>query len=101
MCIRDSGYGLELVRELELYEKAGLSNAEALQTATIIPARVTGMADRLGSIEAGKTASIILVDGDASKDLANLRHVSTVFLDGYRLDGAALRTASGFSGVPK
>ena len=95
------GYGLELVRELELYEKAGLSNAEALQTATIIPARVTGMADRLGSIEAGKTASIILVDGDASKDLANLRHVSTVFLDGYRLDGAALRTASGFSGVPK
>jgi hypothetical protein len=95
------GYGLELVRELELYTQAGLSNAEALQTATIIPARMTGMADRTGSIAPGKTADIILVDGDVSKDLANLRHVDTVFLDGYRLSGEALRHASGLTGMPK
>ncbi|MBA3898278.1 MAG: amidohydrolase family protein [Sphingomonadaceae bacterium] len=95
------GYGLELVRELELYQQAGLSNAAALQTATIIPARMTGMDDRIGSIAAGKTADIILVDGDVSSSLANLRHVNTVFLDGYRLDGAALRQASGLSGMPK
>lgn len=95
------GYGLELVRELELYQQAGLSNAEALQTATIIPARMTGMADRTGSIAPGKSADIILVDGDASQDIGNLRHVNTVFLDGYRLDGAALREASGLSGMPK
>jgi hypothetical protein len=95
------GYGLELVRELELYRQAGLSNAEALQTATIIPARMTGMADRTGSIAPGKTADIILVDGDVSKDLANLRHVDTVFLDGYRLGGEALREASGLNGMPK
>ena len=95
------GDGLELVRELELYQQAGLSNAEALQTATIIPARMTGMADRTGSIEAGKTADIILVEGDVSHDLANLRHVDTVFLDGYRLSGEALRRASGLNGMPK
>jgi hypothetical protein len=95
------GYGLELVRELELYEQAGLSNAEALQTATIIPARLTGMDDRTGSIASGKTADIILVDGDVSKDLSNLRHVDTVFLDGYRLSGEALRRASGLNGMPK
>ncbi|WP_235785742.1 amidohydrolase family protein [Sphingomonas sp. PR090111-T3T-6A] len=95
------GYGLELVRELELYRLAGLSNAEALQTATIIPARMTGMADRTGSIAPGKTADIILVKGDVSNDLANLRHVETVFLDGYRLDGEALREASGLNGMPK
>ena len=95
------GYGLELVRELELYEQAGLSNAAALQTATIIPARLTGMADQTGSIALGKSADIILVDGDVSKDIRNLRHVETVFLDGYRLDGAALRQASGLSGMPK
>jgi hypothetical protein len=95
------GSGLELVRELELYQQAGLSNAEALQTATIIPARMTGMADRTGSIAPGKTADIILVDGDVSKDLANLRHVDTVFLDGYRLSGDALRQASGLNGMPK
>jgi imidazolonepropionase-like amidohydrolase len=95
------GYGLELVRELELYEKAGLSNAEALQTATIIPARMTSMDDRVGAIAPGKTADIILVDGDVSKDLKNLRHVDTVFLDGYRLSGDQLREASGLSGMPK
>lgn len=95
------GYGLELVRELQLYQIAGLTNAEALQTATIVPARMTGMADRVGSIAPGKTADIILVDGDVSKDLGNLRHVNTVFLDGYRLDGQALRQASGLSGMPK
>ena len=95
------GYGLELVRELELYQQAGLSNAQALQTATIIPARMTGMADRTGSIALGKTADIILVKGDVSQDLANLRHVDTVFLDGYRLEGEALREASGLNGMPK
>ncbi|WP_294392198.1 amidohydrolase family protein [uncultured Sphingomonas sp.] len=95
------GDGLELVRELELYQQAGLSNAEALQTATIVPARLTGMDDRTGSIERGKAADIILVDGDVSRDLGALRHVETVFLDGYRLDGAALRQASGLSGMPK
>jgi len=95
------GYGLELVRELELYQQAGLTNAESLQTATIIPARMTGMDGRVGSIAPGKTADIILVDGDVSKDLTNLRHVRTVFLDGYRLDGNALRQASGLSGMPK
>jgi hypothetical protein len=95
------GYGLELVRELELYQQAGLTNEEALQTATIIPARMTGMADRFGSIEPGKAASMILVNGDASRDLGALRRVATVFLDGYRLDGAELREASGFSGAPK
>lgn len=95
------GYGLELVRELELYQQAGLTNVEALQTATIVPARMVGMADRVGTIAPGKTADIILVEGDVSRDLGNLRHVRTVFLDGYRLDGDALRKASGLTGMPR
>jgi hypothetical protein len=95
------GYGLELVRELELYQQAGLTNPEAIQTATIVPARMTGMDNRTGSITRGKTADLILVDGDVSSDLRNLRHVVTVFEDGYRLDGEALREASGMNGMPK
>src|SRR5206468_4794690 len=63
------GYGVELVRELELYQQAGLSNAEALQSATIVPARMTSMDKRVGSIERGKTADIIVVDGHVAKDL--------------------------------
>jgi len=62
---------------------------------------MTGMDDRAGSVAVGKTADIILVDGDVSQNLANLRHVNTVFLDGYRLDGGALRRASGLNGMPK
>ena len=95
------GYGLELVRELELYQQAGLSNAEALQSATIRPARVSGMGERAGSITPGKDADLLLVEGDVSQDLAKLRHVHTVFLRGHRLDGASLRKASGLSGMPK
>lgn len=95
------GYGLELVRELELYQQVGLTNAQALQSATIVPARMVGMADTTGSIAPGKTADLILVEGDVSKNLGNLRHVQTVFLGGYRLDGNALRTASGLQGMPK
>jgi hypothetical protein len=44
---------------------------------------------------------MILVDGDASKDMAALRRINSVFLDGYRLSGDELRKASGFSGAPK
>jgi len=95
------GSGLELVRELELYQQAGLTNAEALQTATINPARLTGMSDHTGSIATGMTADIILVEGDVSSSLANLRHVDTVFLDGYRLSASALRQSSGLTGMPK
>lgn len=94
------GYGLELVREIELYEEAGLSNAAALQTATIGPARLTGMDGRTGSITPGKAADMVLVQGDVSRNLGNLRFVHTVFLGGYRLDGAALRKASGLGGMP-
>lgn len=95
------GYGMELVRELELYQQVGMTNAEALQSATIVPARKNAMDDRFGSIAPGKVASMILVDGDASKDIGALRRVGTVFLDGYRFNADALRRASGFSGTPK
>nr|WP_294847921.1 amidohydrolase family protein [uncultured Sphingomonas sp.] len=95
------GYGLELVRELELYQKAGLTNAEAIQTATIIPARMTGMDKTTGSITRGKDADMILVDGDVSNDMGALRRIVTVFNDGYRLDAEALREASGLNGMPK
>lgn len=95
------GYGMEIVRELELYQQVGMTNAEAVQSATIVPARQFGMADRFGSVEPGKVASLILVEGDASQDMGALRRIATVFLDGYRLDGGALRKASGFGGMPK
>jgi imidazolonepropionase-like amidohydrolase len=49
----------------------------------------------------GKDADLLLVDGDVESDIGNLRHVRTVILDGYRLDGDDLRKASGLSGMPQ
>jgi imidazolonepropionase-like amidohydrolase len=95
------GYGIELLREIELYKMAGMSNAEALQSATIVPARRVGVANRTGSIAVGKEADVVLVDGDVSTDLGALRRVVTVVSDGYVMDGDELRTAAGFSGRPK
>ena len=67
----------------------GLGNTTENLSATLLPA--------LGPAVTGLTAP---VDG-LSQDLANLRHVDTVFLDGYRLSGDALRRASGLNGMPK
>ena len=95
------GEGRELVRELELYEKGGLSKAEALKTATINAAKLVGADKRTGSIAVGKEADLILVDGDVSRDLGALRRVLTVVSDGLVMDGDALREAAGYTGRPK
>jgi imidazolonepropionase-like amidohydrolase len=95
------GYGMELVRELELYVEGGMSTSEALATATIIPARNVGADGRTGSIAVGKEADLLLVDGDVEADIGALRRVDQVVMDGTLLDGDALRAAAGYSGRPK
>lgn len=95
------GWGIELIRELEIYRQAGFSPAEAIQSATIVPARVVGADKRTGSIAVGKEADLVLVDGDPSTDLGALRRVVTVVSDGYVMDANELRKAAGYSGTPK
>ena len=95
------GWGIELVRELEIYQQAGFTAAEAIQSATIIPARVVGADKRTGSIAIGKEADMVLVDGDPATDLGALRRVVTVVSDGYVMDADELRKAAGFGGRPK
>ncbi|HYJ39788.1 MAG TPA: amidohydrolase family protein [Steroidobacteraceae bacterium] len=95
------GAGIELVHELEIYVEAGMTPGEALATATIIPARLVGQDKRTGSIKPGKVADLVLVDGDPSKRVGDLRNTRVIMLDGKLLDADALRTAAGFSGRPK
>src|SRR5206468_4439349 len=78
-----------------------LTPAEALATATIAPARNVKIDKRTGSIAVGKEADLVLVDGDPSKRIGDLRHVDQVMSDGFLMDGDALRTEAGFSGRPK
>lgn len=95
------GSGLEIVRELELYKQAGFSNAEALQSATIVPARLVGADKETGSITVGKQADLVLVDGDVSRDLGALRRTIWVMSDGALMNADELREAAGFAGRPK
>ena len=56
---------------------------------------------RTGSIEVGKTADLVLVEGDPAKRIGDLRQTRVVMLDGKLMDADALRTAAGFAGRPK
>jgi imidazolonepropionase-like amidohydrolase len=95
------GAGIEIVHELEIYVQAGLTPAEALAAATIVPARLVGQEAKTGSIKVGKTADLALVEGDPSTRIGDLRQTRVVMLDGKLLDADALRSAAGFSGRPK
>lgn len=64
-----SGFG-QNTRELEWFVKAGMTPAQALATATTIPARMLGKARELGAIGAGYYADIVAVEGDPLKDIA-------------------------------
>jgi imidazolonepropionase-like amidohydrolase len=95
------GSGLELVRELELYVAAGFTPSEALAAATIAPAHLLRVEEHTGSIAVGKTADLVLVEGDPSRRIGDLRNTRSVMMGGKLMDADALREASGFSGRPK
>jgi imidazolonepropionase-like amidohydrolase len=68
--------------ELEMYVKYGLTPAEAIKTATVNGARLLGMEDKLGTIEAGKIADLIAVEEDPLEDIKVLQDVAVVIKDG-------------------
>lgn len=74
--------GFTLQRELELYVMAGMTPAQALQVATWNGAKYAKVLDDRGSVAAGKRADLILVDGDPTRDISDIRKVAVVFKDG-------------------
>jgi imidazolonepropionase-like amidohydrolase len=94
------GSGIELVRELELYVQAGFSNVDALRAATIVPATLVGAESHTGRIAIGWDADVVLVDGDPSKTIGDLRHTKVVMMDGKLMDADKLRAAVGISRIP-
>jgi imidazolonepropionase-like amidohydrolase len=95
------GAGIELIRDLELYVAGGMTPAEALATATIVPARVFGVDRHRGSIAVGKASDLVLIDGDVSRDIGRLRQVDMVMLGDRLMKGDELRAAIGLTGRPK
>ena len=62
-------------RESELYEKSGIPASEVLKLATIKSAEITGVAESYGSIEEGKKADLILIDGNPLENLSDIRKI--------------------------
>jgi imidazolonepropionase-like amidohydrolase len=69
-------------RELELLVEAGLSPLEAITAGTLYNAQFFGANNRLGSIEPGKLADLILVEGNPSRDIGAMKNVRRVMLNG-------------------
>lgn len=77
--------GVILHDELALFVRAGLSPFEALKTATINPARFMRREGDLGTIEPGKLADLVLLDGNPLSDISNTRKIHAVVLNGRLL----------------
>ncbi len=72
--------------EIEAHVMAGMSNMDAIVSATRDSAISCRVDDTLGTLEVGKQADVLVVDGDPTRDIADLRKVSDVFLAGSKID---------------
>jgi imidazolonepropionase-like amidohydrolase len=88
--------GFSLHREIELYVKAGFTPLEALQSATIVPAKLMRKDGDSGSIEVGKRSDIVILDASPLDDIANTRSIFRVVTNGRVFDPAPLWRSVGF-----
>jgi imidazolonepropionase-like amidohydrolase len=78
----DSLAGFTLQRELELHVRAGIPANRVLSDATLGAARIVKSDDQLGSLTVGKLADMVLVDGDPTKRISDIRRPTIVVKDG-------------------
>ncbi|NIN71757.1 MAG: amidohydrolase family protein [Gemmatimonadetes bacterium] len=77
-------------RAIELLVEAGFAPVEAIEVASLNGARYLEMDDRIGSVTVGKWADLVVVRGDPSTDIADVRNVELVFKHGIGYDSAKL-----------
>ena len=97
----DAAAGFSLHRELELYSEAGLPNTDILYIATLGAARVMKHDAEWGSIEVGKLADMVLVDGDPSQRMRDLRRAELVMKGGVMYVPDSLYAAVGVKPAPR
>jgi imidazolonepropionase-like amidohydrolase len=93
----DATAGLMLHRELEMEVKAGIPAGNALQNATLVAAGVLKQTKDLGSIAQGKLADLLLVEGDPTADISNIRRCRIVMKNGTMYNSADLYSAVGIA----
>jgi len=100
----DDGTGFTLLREIELYVKAGLSPAEALRTATLGAEDYFGDTANVGTIARGKLADLVLVAGDPTRDITAIYKPQMVMRGGVVYYPSEIHRALGivpFASPPK
>jgi imidazolonepropionase-like amidohydrolase len=88
--------GHSVHREIELYVEAGLTPMQALQAATIVPARAMKLEAELGTIERGKRADLVVLNLNPLESIRNIRSVRWTISDGRVYDAPALWTSVRF-----
>jgi imidazolonepropionase-like amidohydrolase len=80
----DSGVSLhgKNALEFEFMVEAGMPPMEAIKSATLVAAELVGMKDQLGSVEGGKLADLVAVNGNPLQDIKAMRNVTFVMKDG-------------------
>jgi imidazolonepropionase-like amidohydrolase len=89
----DQGSGYSLHRELEIYNQAGIPAPEVLRMATLTAAQIMKRDADLGSISVGKLADMILVNGDPTANISDIRKIDTVIKGGTVMYPAELYPA--------
>jgi imidazolonepropionase-like amidohydrolase len=94
--------GFSLHEELRRFVAAGFTPMEALQTATLNPAKFLGMEDKLGTIEKGKLADLVLLDANPLDDIRNTEKIAAVIVNGRYLSRVELdKMLAGVEGAAK
>ena len=83
--------GDSMHHELQLHVEAGIDPVEVIMMATYNGAKILLMDDELGSIERGKIADLVMVEGDPSIDISDSRNIEYVIKSGMLIDRDALR----------
>jgi len=91
----DQSSGPAVHREMELLVKAGIPTAQVIRIATLNGAIFLGKQDRLGSVEPGKLADLLLLDADPLADIDNARRIAWVMKGGTIIDESKLALAGG------
>jgi imidazolonepropionase-like amidohydrolase len=72
--------------EMAIFQEGGISPMQIIMGATRWPAEAMRVIDRIGTVEAGKLADIIIVNADPLQDIGNLRQIDTVIFNGDVID---------------